>query len=109
MSMANDVINDLGGATNAKIVDGVDSKVPEGWYMIALRTTKNPEKEYKNMVLGALLDFHFMRKDNGVWRQKRGLFINTLPNDKTPESENVWPAQYTSAIVYMIIRKEWSK
>ncbi len=101
------VISDLGGDENALIVDGVDSSVPDGWHMIALRTGSISDSDgYVSISpydMGG--DYHFMRLDNGVWSHKPGsTAIQYLPAGTTPDSDGAWSSIYTSDILYLIVR-----
>ena len=77
--------------------------------MIALRTGCVYDSDgYVNVTLPFDGDFHFMRIDNGVWKQKMGSGpIMQLPSGKTPEDSSVWGDKYTSEVVYMIVRYNW--
>lgn len=104
------VISDLGGGENALIVDGVDSSVPDGWHMIALRTGSISDSDgYVSISpydMGG--DYHFMRLDNGVWSHKPGsTAIQYLPTGTTPDSDGAWSSIYTSDILYLIVRDDW--
>jgi len=52
------VQKDLGGEKNCIRVNSIDSSVPEGWYMVALMCSPK--------------DFHFIRRDEIGWYDKRG-------------------------------------
>lgn len=97
------VISDLGGDENALIVDGVDSSVPDGWHMIALRTGSISDSDgYVSISpydMGG--DYHFMRLDNGVWSHKPGsTAIQYLPAGTTPDSDGAW-SSFTQAIYFI--------
>lgn len=104
------VISDLGGDENALIVDGVDSSVPDGWHMIALRIGSISDSDGYVSIgpynVGG--DYHFMRLDNGVWSHKPGsTAIQYLPAGTTPDSDGAWSSIYTSDILYLIVRDDW--
>ena len=112
---ADAVINDLGGAENVKIVEGIYADVPSGWHMIALRTgyIADADGYVKGEVDadGRIIfngDYHFMRLDNGIWTHKPGgMPIQTLPAGMTPNSNGAWNERYDSEIIYMIVRDDW--
>ena len=109
-NMAEDVVKDLGGEENAQIVSDIDSDVPEGWHMIALRTGCTYDSDDYVTVSSTEVngDFHFMRLDNGVWSHKPGsTAVRYLPGEMTPESAGAWDSMYTSDIVYMIVKDDW--